>query len=263
MKQRYGGTLIHAGRDGHGLLEVVDDGFFRSLHFGTEPKQSSMDVHNPARLALTYTRAMTAALLFREGEPQRALIIGLGGGSLAKFLLSHFPACRIDAVELRERVVEVAREFFLLPEDPRLQVFVEDAGRFVRRSIPEENGYDLILVDAYGRDGMSASVAELNFFQDLRALLRADGVLAINLWSGDSISMEDTLGNIAEAFDDRVFRLPVESKDNVIAIAPNVPADRQQRRGMKDRATVLERRLDVEFPAFLKSLRRNNRWKLW
>lgn len=260
--KRYGGTLLHDSRDDHGRLEVVDDGFFRSLHFGSAPKQSSMDVHNPGRLALSYTRAMTAALLFTDDEPRRVLVIGLGGGSLAKFLLQHFPHCRVDAVELREQVIKVAQDFFLLPEDERLHLFVRDAGSFIRQANPSDGVYDLILVDAYGHDGMSASVAGINFFRALRPLLATRGVLAINLWSGDSIRMEDTLSDIGENFDGRVFRLPVEGKDNVIAIAPNLPPDRKQRRGMKARAVALERRLDVEYPAFLKDLRKNNRWHL-
>lgn len=262
MKQRYGGILIHDGRDAHGRLEVVDDGFFRSLHFGSAPKQSSMDVHNPSRLALTYTRAMTAALLFTDEKPRTALIIGLGGGSLAKFLLSRFPECRVDAVELRQQVVELALKYFLLPEDPRLQIFVEDAGSFIRRAVPDNGGYDLVLVDAFGDNGISDSVTGMSFFHALRALLRPEGALAINLWSGDSISMEQTIGNIGEAFDGSAFRLPVESKDNVIVISPNTPVDRRRRRGLKERAGVLERMLDTEYPAFLKTLRRHNRWKL-
>lgn len=263
MKQRYGGTLIHAGRDVHGRLEVVDDGFFRSLHFGSEPKQSSMDINNPSRLALTYTRAMTAALLFGPEQPRRALVVGLGGGSLVKFLLSHFPECRLDVVELREQVVEVARDYFMLPEeDKRLRIFVEDAGPFVRNAAPGQSGYDLILVDAYGHSGMSPSVSGLSFFSALRHLLSAEGVLAINLWSGDSLSMEDTISDIGEAFDGRVFRLPVETKDNVVAIAPNAPLERKHRSALKERAITLERHLDVEYPAFLKSLRKNNRWRL-
>ena len=85
---RYGGIVIHQSRDEHGTIEVVEDGAYRSLHFGSEPKQSSMELHNPIRLALTYTRAMTAALLFNDA-PRSVLLIGLGGGSLAKFLLHH------------------------------------------------------------------------------------------------------------------------------------------------------------------------------
>jgi len=258
----HGGILVHESRDDHGLLQVVDDGLFRSLHFGSEPKQSSMDLHDPWRLALSYTRAMSAGMLFGEKDPERCLVIGLGGGSLAKFLLHHFPDIRVDAVELREQVVSLAHHYFLLPDDPRLTIHVEDAGSFVRRAAPNERRYDLILVDAYEHDGMALSVAGLDFFHALRLLLIPGGVLAVNLWAGDSLPLEDTLGDIGDNFEGRVFTLPVEEKENVIAIAPNTALTRQQHKQLKKRAKQLQRQLNVEYPAFLRILRRHNKKKL-
>ena len=78
--QRYGGTVIYESSDEMGPLEIIEDGFTRSLHFGSEPKQSSMDLNDPYRLTLLYSRAMVTSLLF-HATPRRALLIGLGGGS--------------------------------------------------------------------------------------------------------------------------------------------------------------------------------------
>ncbi|HEY0720688.1 MAG TPA: spermidine synthase, partial [Gammaproteobacteria bacterium] len=87
--QKYDGLLVHRTQDEWGPIEVVDDMLHRSLHFGTEPKQSSMLLSDPLALVLSYTRAMTTALLFVP-QVRRVLLIGLGGGSLAKFFLHHF-----------------------------------------------------------------------------------------------------------------------------------------------------------------------------
>ena len=89
---------------GHGradttILEVIDDDITRTLYFGSRAKQSSMLLAHPTVLVLTYTQAMLAALLFQPA-PRSALVIGLGGGSLPKFLFHHFPDCQVRAVTI-------------------------------------------------------------------------------------------------------------------------------------------------------------------
>src|SRR5215213_3597731 len=81
----------------------------RSLHIGSDTVQSSMRVSRPNDLELSYTRSMMAFLLFMP-EPREILMIGLGGGSLAKFVLQHLTNTRTRAVEVNPRVVTVARQ---------------------------------------------------------------------------------------------------------------------------------------------------------
>ncbi len=260
IMNRYGGIVIHQSRDEHGTIEVVEDGAFRSLHFGSEPKQSSMELHDPLRLALTYTRAMTTALLFND-NPRSVLLIGLGGGSLAKFLLHHFPGCRVDAVEYREAVYKVARGYFRLPDDPRLTMHFADAGDFIRQAAPEYGNYDLILVDAFTAEGIARSTCGLSFFESCRARLAPQGVLAANLWSGDFIKLTDILQDISDNFEGRTLRLPVEGKANVIGLATQQGSPKKELRRLAERARALQMRTGVEFAVFLNQLRRENgRW---
>ena len=83
---KYDGLLIHESHDDEGILEVIDNKGFRSLHFGSSPKQSSLLIADPNKLVLDYVRAMTSWLLFKPSLEDDALLIGLGGGSLAKHL---------------------------------------------------------------------------------------------------------------------------------------------------------------------------------
>lgn len=256
---KYGGIVIHETRDEMGPIEIVEDGAARSLHFGSEPRQSSMDLRNPYRLALAYSRAMVTALLFNEA-PRRALLIGLGGGSLAKFLLHHFPDCRVDAVEYRETIHQVARSHFHLPDDPRLQVYIADAGEFVRRSDDGFDDYDLIMVDAFTGSGIAHSTVGLSFFDCCRHRLCAEGVLAANLWSSDAVHLDDIVQDLRNTFDGRVLRLPVAGKANVIAVATNHGSPRRQLRHLSERARRLHERTGVELTSLLNQLRKHNRW---
>lgn len=256
--QKYQGELIYQGRDALGPIEVVDDGFYRSLHFGSDAKQSCMLLRDPNQLALSYTRAMCAALLFCEA-PQRILLLGLGGGSLAKFLLHHYPDCHIDAVEFRPQVHQVAQEFFSLPETARLQLHFEDAGIFLRGADSDKSGYDLILIDAFLEHGIAYSVSEMHFFDACRERLSATGVMAINLWADDRIHAHEFIEDISASFNAEVLQLPVEGRANLVAIATRLPAVKRQLKRLDVRARALEQQTSVEFGSLLKALRRSNR----
>ena len=79
----------------------------RSLHVGGEAIQSAMRIDDPFRLALDYTRCMMAFLLFLP-DPRDVLMIGLGGGSLAKFVYRQLRRSRVRAIECDARVVQAA-----------------------------------------------------------------------------------------------------------------------------------------------------------
>lgn len=256
--RKYQGEVIHQSQDQLGVIEVVDDGLYRSMHFGTDAKQSSMLLRDPYQLALSYTRAMCAALLFQE-SPQRILMIGLGGGSLAKFFLHHFPQCRIDAVEFRPEVHRVAQQFFALPEEARLQLFYEDAGSFVRGAAAEQSDYDLILIDAFLDRGIAYSVIGMSFFDACHDRLATDGVLSMNLWSDDRIHARDFIDDMACSFDKEVLRLPVEGKANIIGIASRQHAMKRQLKRLDARAKELEQQTAIEFTSLLRALRKANR----
>lgn len=256
--RKYQGELIHARHDELGPIEVVDDGIYRSMHFGSDAKQSSMLLRDPNQLALSYTRAMCAALLFCEA-PRRILLLGLGGGSLAKFLLHYYPDCRIDAVEFRPQVHRVAREFFALPKTPRLHLHFEDAGLFLRGAGSEMGDYDLILIDAFLEHGIAYSVCEMHFFDRCRELLAPAGVMAINLWADDRIHAKEFVDDISASFNREVLQLPVEGRANLVAIATRLPAIKRQLKRLDNRARALEQQTSVEFGSLLKALRKTNR----
>src|ERR1035437_2041812 len=67
---------------------VFDDGNTRSLYFSLRYVQSTMRTSDPTSLEFAYTRKMMSFLLFQE-KTRSILMLGLGGGSLAKFCYTH------------------------------------------------------------------------------------------------------------------------------------------------------------------------------
>src|SRR5258706_15578230 len=61
-------------------------------------RQSVVKPGDPDHLELAYARAALAGLALSE-EPRRILVVGLGGGSLPRFLRKHYPAAGIGVAE--------------------------------------------------------------------------------------------------------------------------------------------------------------------
>ena len=74
-----------------------------SLSFESSLIQSCMRLDAPDELVLDYTKAMMGFLLFNPA-PSRVLMIGLGGGSMLKYMHSHLPAADITVVEINQAV---------------------------------------------------------------------------------------------------------------------------------------------------------------
>ncbi|MDP3877546.1 MAG: spermine synthase [Methylobacter sp.] len=257
---RYQGRIIHESHDDDGILEVIEQDGVRSLHFGSFPRQSSMLLAEPDKLHLEYVRAMTSWLLFKPTLDDQALIIGLGGGSLAKHLLHHFPDCRLKVVEYRESVVKIARSHFGLPLDPRLKVIIDDGAKYVRqRTESQSEQYSLMFVDAFDHEGMAPSICNHAFFDACKALLKKDGMLVINLWGGvNKPQFQQIALWLGQSFDWKILFLPVKDRGNIIGLAFNEQTPLHDMKDLRTRAIILEQLYQIEFIAYLKELIKHN-----
>ena len=162
---------------GHARPYVMEDALSRSLHFASYETQSRMWLSDPTALALDYTQTMMGFLLFNP-QPAHIAMIGLGGGSLAKFCYRHLPQARIDVVEINPHVLALREQFLVPANDQRLCVREGDGADFIRDIRGE---IDVILVDGYDRDGINNRVCSQVFYDDCRDSLRSGGLIAVNL----------------------------------------------------------------------------------
>ena len=249
--------LVFSCRDAEGLIEVVDDADARALYFGTSARQSAMSREEPHRLVLSYTRSMLSGLLFAR-EPRSVLVLGLGGGSLPRFLMHVFPACRVDVVERRAEVVRVAHDYFHLARSPRLRIHVCDAEVF----LGEDSGgtYDLVLVDLHDDKGTAPLVTEAGFFASCARRLAARGVLVTNLWTNPSESVPPAILHEHRAtFEHRHLLLPVPGRGNCVLLGLSFAVASYTRRHLDAKSIELQARLGIDFPELLAGLARANR----
>lgn len=257
---KYEGLLIYESHDDDGIIEVVEEKGVRSLHFGSEPRQSSLLLSNPDKLELSYVRAMTSWQLFKPILDDDALLIGLGGGSLTKHTLQNFPDCRLRVIEYRKSVVKIARSHFGLPLDPRLKIIIDDGGAYIRqRTEAHAESYGLLLIDAFDHENMAASIANQEFFDACKAVLKKDGLLVINLWGGnDNPQYGQCTDWLGRTFKQRTLFLPVRERGNVIGIAFNEDATFFTLKHLRQHALNLEQQYQIEYPDFLKDLKKYN-----
>ncbi len=159
----------------HRML-VVEDESSRFLRFDSS-FQSGMWLDDPYRTRFLYTDYLQLGLAYNP-EAQRILFIGLGGGSAPKRVLRDFPEASLQAVELDPDVVGAARRWFGLPEDPRLQVAVEDGRRWLARN---DERWDVIVLDAFFSDSIPFHLATQEFVELLRERLAPGGVVVSNI----------------------------------------------------------------------------------
>ncbi len=206
-------------------IEISEEAGVRSLHFGTHWVQGAMRMKSPYALELAYTREMMAGLLLRDATdwPQRALLIGLGAGSLAKFMHRHLPQATLTIVEIDPRIPAVARSQFHLPEDPqRLKIVLGDGADYVSA---RRRKFDLVLVDGFGADARAGCLDTVAFYADCAKLLRPAGLMVCNLL-GRSRGFAASVARIDKAFVGRSVIFPSCDSGNAIAIgASGEPVD--------------------------------------
>ncbi len=150
----------------------------RELRFAEGTAQSRMSRWAPDRLVVDYTRTMLGALALVPA-PERIAMVGLGGGSQAKFLRRHLPDAALDVVEINPAVIALRRRFRIPDDGARFRVVQADAAEWLKANPAT---FDLLLVDGYDTTGIPAALSTQRFFNDCRASLRGGGVAAFNLY---------------------------------------------------------------------------------
>jgi spermidine synthase len=235
-------------------VEISEKQGVRFLHLGGHAVQSAMRLRDPWALELEYTRAMLAFVLFLP-EARDIALIGLGGGSIAKYIHRRLPDCRLTALEINPEVVAAARGYFFLPpDDERLRVVVADGAEYVRG---QQSSLDVLMVDGYDANRIVEAHASLDFYRACHFALRPGGVAIFNLWGSDR-HFDTYMERIDAAFDHHTLILPAEQKGNiqVFAFKPPLPAAGFVHLGAQ--AKAWEKRLGLEFPKFVDRLRSVN-----
>jgi spermidine synthase len=145
--------------------------------------QTRMALADPLEGGFAYTDFFHVPMLF-EPRMERALFIGVGGGTGPKLFAAHYPAMKVDAVDVDPLVLDVARDHFALKPDNRLKLHAADGRAFLNR---HDALYDVIVVDAYTMNRYGASIpphlTTREFFLECRRRLKPGGFVLFNCFT--------------------------------------------------------------------------------
>ncbi|MBI4212778.1 MAG: hypothetical protein HY534_00545 [Chloroflexi bacterium] len=112
-----------------------------------------------------------------EARPRQALLLGLGGGTVASLLVRRLGPVPILAVEKTTAVVDLAYQAFSLPRD--IEVVLADAFDYV---LELERSFDYLAVDLFENGAVPARVFGTPFLRRLKRLTNPGGLIAINFF---------------------------------------------------------------------------------
>lgn len=221
----------------------------RRLHFSHDSVQSVMRRDEPDVLICAYTRKMMAFLLFNP-NPKSIVMVGLGGGSLAKFCYRNLPKARICVVEIDARVIALREEFCVPADDHRFRIVCDDGARYIS-SVSEP--IDVLMVDAFDAIGLAPTLVATDFYVRAAQQLSSNGILVMN-FSGEPRRYALHLERIRAAFGGSMLLVPVVANDNLLIFAfkRRIPLPTTAR--YESRAQRLQTRLALEFPRFLRRI---------
>jgi spermidine synthase len=196
-------------------IEIVEEDGVRVLQIGGDAIQSAMRLAEPDAIELDYVRAMMAFLLFNPA-PREVLMVGLGGGSMARFVHARMQGTRVTVVEINPGVVTVARRYFRFPdEDERLEVVIGEGAEAVAA---RPASCDILVVDGFVNGRVAETLCTRPFYESAFAALRPHGVMVANFMADDG-RLERHCARIEKVFGRAPVLLLAEERDNLIAFA--------------------------------------------
>lgn len=175
--------VLHHSENEYGDLWVHERGGVRCISFAepkeTEVYQSCIMLDDPKRLVFNYTK-MALGGLYLNPEPKQALLIGLGGASIADALQRMFPDTSIEVVEINPVIYEVAKKYFYFELANNTKVIIQDGISFLENAVTQKRTYDFIIVDAFNNNGVVPVFITEEFTRTVKSALAPGGVVVVN-----------------------------------------------------------------------------------
>jgi spermidine synthase len=216
-------------------------------------RHAYVDLDDPTHLEFAYTRLLGDVIdaMAAPGAPIDAVHIGGGGFTIPRYVAATRPGSASLVLELDPGVVRLAERELGLRPDERLRILTGDArGRL--RDVPEDSA-DLVVGDAFGGRAVPYHLTTREFTEDVRRVLRADGIYAQNIidqpplrfLAADVATVRDVFAHVAVL--GPPTRVDRTGGGNTIVVASDapLPLDRLRREVAADGAGAVVR-ADVE-----------------
>lgn len=245
----YLGQLIYKKNSLYHRIFVYRHGQVVTLQFGKRQPwlhQSQVDLRNLRLHMLEYTRMAFCGLLYNP-EPDRMLVLGLGGGVIPREMHHYFPELEVDVVEIDADIPPIAERFFSFNKSDKLRVNIADGRMFIKKLLRRDPvpKYDLVILDAFNSDYIPFHLMTKEFLEEVKGILAEDGVVVANVFSSNRLFHAELRTLLAVFGRCQVF-FGVRST-NAMLVAPGPAAATLTSKQAAARAALLQRKHSFAF----------------
>lgn len=171
-------NLTYEGESVYNYLQVKENDrsviLSTNVLFGVQ----SITMKDDSLTGMYYDYAMAAPVMAGITEDSKAdmLILGMGTGTYARQCLRYFPNLSIDGVEIDEKITDLSRQYFDLPDGVNVTTY--DGRAYLQA---DDNKYDVIMVDAYQDITIPFQMSSVEFFGMVKNHLKENGVMVVNM----------------------------------------------------------------------------------
>ncbi|GAT89041.1 MULTISPECIES: fused MFS/spermidine synthase [Paenarthrobacter] len=166
---------------------LVEGSFILSIG-GAE--QSHVNLAAPGEIFYEYLRRIghVVDLAAEPGRPIRALHLGAGALTLARYIQATRPGSEQYAVELERELLDFVLQKLPMPDGTRLTSHIGDA-RDALAQLPAEAGFDVVILDIFSGPEAPSHIACREFYEEAAARLAPDGVLIVNVGDEPALTL--------------------------------------------------------------------------
>lgn len=161
-----------------GQLKVIDQDYngndvhFRSLFINGIPQTVIFNQNKEGNSFWEYVHRFSTIASLKQGK--KALLIGMGGGSIANELQKQ--NFKLDIVDIDKRMFEVSQKYFYFNRKPSTSYTVDDARHYIKTC---QKKYDLILLDICSGEVQPSNVFTKEGLAELKQILKKDGIVLV------------------------------------------------------------------------------------
>ena len=153
-----------------------------------------------------------------DNENRSVMILGMGSGTYASYCTRYFPGASVQGAEIDKKIADIATDYFGLPGS--VTVAVEDGRAYLAAS---KEKFDVIMVDAYQDITIPFQLSSVEFFNEVQAHLKPNGVMVVNLnmTSAEDGSINEYLCDTMASVFQHTVTAPVRGNTNTEVFCTN------------------------------------------
>lgn len=206
----------------YNYLQVQDDAKRTTLSTNVLFGVQSVQVKGDALTGMYYDYALAAPCMAgmdgTDNENRSVMILGMGSGTYASYCTRYFPGASVQGAEIDKKIADIATDYFGLPGS--VTVAVEDGRAYLAAS---KEKFDVIMVDAYQDITIPFQLSSVEFFNEVQAHLKPNGVMVVNLnmTSAEDGSINEYLCDTMASVFQHTVTAPVRGNTNTEVFCTN------------------------------------------